>query len=104
MRRYLAWHRLIPRRSIGLAVAVALSFLTAQAVAQQHAMPASGTAGAATQTAASGSLPTHSHAPRSFTLRTGIAEGRMVYLGVGGDIDGKVNPTLCRSEFIAGSK
>lgn len=94
MRRYLAWHRLIPRRSIGLAVAVALSFLTAQAVAQQHAMPASGTAAAATQTAASGSLPTHSHAPRSFTLRTGIAEGRMVYLGVGGDIDGKVNPTL----------
>lgn len=29
-----------------------------------------------------------------FTLRTGIAEGRMVYLGVGGDTDGKVNPTL----------
>jgi nitrite reductase (NO-forming) len=27
-------------------------------------------------------------------LRSGIAEGRMVYLGVGGDIDGKVNPTL----------
>jgi nitrite reductase (NO-forming) len=34
------------------------------------------------------------HAPHSFTLRSGIAEGRMVYLGVGGDIDGKVNPTL----------
>ncbi len=30
----------------------------------------------------------------TFTLRTGIAEGRMVYLGVGGDIDGKVNPNL----------
>ena len=34
------------------------------------------------------------HAPTSFTLRSGIAEGRMVYIGVGGDIDGKVNPLL----------
>jgi nitrite reductase (NO-forming) len=34
------------------------------------------------------------HAPTIFTLRSGIAQGRMVYLGVGGDIDGKVNPTL----------
>jgi nitrite reductase (NO-forming) len=29
-----------------------------------------------------------------FTLRTGIADGKMVYLGKGGVIDGKVNPTL----------
>jgi nitrite reductase (NO-forming) len=34
------------------------------------------------------------HAPTIFTLRTGIASGRMVYIGVGGDIDGKTNPTL----------
>jgi nitrite reductase (NO-forming) len=34
------------------------------------------------------------HSATIFTLRTGIAEGRMVYLGVGGDIDGQVNPTL----------
>src|SRR5947209_3349213 len=34
------------------------------------------------------------HSPRIFTLRSGIAEGRMVYLGVGGDINGKVNPQL----------
>ena len=34
------------------------------------------------------------HAPTVFTLRTGVAEGRMVYLGVGGDIDGAVNPLL----------
>jgi len=34
------------------------------------------------------------HAPTVFTLRSGIAEGRMVFLGVGGDINGKVNPTL----------
>nr|6TFD_A Chain A, Copper-containing nitrite reductase [Hyphomicrobium denitrificans 1NES1]6TFD_B Chain B, Copper-containing nitrite reductase [Hyphomicrobium denitrificans 1NES1]6TFD_C Chain C, Copper-containing nitrite reductase [Hyphomicrobium denitrificans 1NES1]6TFO_A Chain A, Copper-containing nitrite reductase [Hyphomicrobium denitrificans 1NES1]6TFO_B Chain B, Copper-containing nitrite reductase [Hyphomicrobium denitrificans 1NES1]6TFO_C Chain C, Copper-containing nitrite reductase [Hyphomicr len=35
-----------------------------------------------------------SHAPVVFTLRTGIAEGRMVYIGVGGDIDRQVNPKL----------
>lgn len=29
-----------------------------------------------------------------YTLRSGIAEGRMVFLGVGGDIDGLVNPDL----------
>ena len=34
------------------------------------------------------------HAPTVFTLRTGVAEGRMVYLGVGGDINGAVNPPL----------
>jgi nitrite reductase (NO-forming) len=33
-----------------------------------------------------------------FTLRSGIAEGRMVYLGVGGAIDGKVNPVLTAVE------
>ncbi len=34
------------------------------------------------------------HNATVFTLRTGIAEGRMVYIGVGGDIEAKVNPTL----------
>ncbi|KAF2991646.1 multicopper oxidase domain-containing protein [Methylocystis sp. MJC1] len=29
-----------------------------------------------------------------YTLRSGIAEGRLVFLGVGGAIDGKVNPEL----------
>lgn len=29
-----------------------------------------------------------------FTLRTGVMEGRMVYLGVGGAIDGLANPDL----------
>jgi nitrite reductase (NO-forming) len=37
---------------------------------------------------------TDMHAPKVFTLRSGIAEGRMVYLGVGGGINGKVNPTI----------
>lgn len=34
------------------------------------------------------------HTPTVFTLKSGIAEGRMVYLGVGGDINGKVNPQI----------
>ncbi len=34
------------------------------------------------------------HAPRIFTLRTGVAEGRMVFLGAGGGIDGQVNPMI----------
>lgn len=29
-----------------------------------------------------------------YRLETGIAEGRIVYVGRGGDIDGEVNPTL----------
>jgi nitrite reductase (NO-forming) len=38
------------------------------------------------------------HAPTVFTLRSGIAQGRMVYIGVAGDIDGKVNPVLMAHE------
>jgi nitrite reductase (NO-forming) len=33
-----------------------------------------------------------------YTLRSGIAEGKMVYLGVGGSIDGKANPVLTAAE------
>ena len=33
-----------------------------------------------------------------YTLRSGIAEGRMVYIGVGGAIDGKVNPVLTAAD------
>jgi nitrite reductase (NO-forming) len=33
-----------------------------------------------------------------YTLRSGIAEGRMVFLGVGGAIDGQVNPLLSAAE------
>jgi nitrite reductase (NO-forming) len=33
-----------------------------------------------------------------YTLRSGIADGRMVYLGVGGAIDGQVNPVLSAAE------
>src|SRR5262249_47796816 len=34
------------------------------------------------------------HAPHIITLRSGIAGGRMVYIGVGGEIDEQINPTL----------
>ncbi len=37
-------------------------------------------------------------ADAKFTLRSGIAEGQMVYIGVGGAIDGKANPVLTASE------
>jgi nitrite reductase (NO-forming) len=33
-----------------------------------------------------------------FTLRSGIADGRMAYVGEGGEIDGKVNPVLSAVE------
>ena len=33
-----------------------------------------------------------------YTLRTGIAEGKMAFLGVGGSIDGKANPILTAAE------
>ena len=33
-----------------------------------------------------------------YTLRTGIAEGRMVFIGVGGAIDGLINPVLSAAE------
>jgi nitrite reductase (NO-forming) len=37
-------------------------------------------------------------ADAKYTLRSGIAEGRMVYIGVGGAIDGKANPLLTAAE------
>lgn len=37
-------------------------------------------------------------AEMTFTLRTAVAEGKLVYIGQGGDIDGQVNPTLAVPE------
>ena len=48
---------------------------------------------------ASANQPTSSYVPGlRYTLRTGIAEGRMVFIGVGGTIDGQVNPVLSAAE------
>jgi nitrite reductase (NO-forming) len=50
---------------------------------------------AATEATSAGASPgVSSPAPLVFTLRTGIAQGRMVYIGVGGTINGQINPTL----------
>ena len=43
---------------------------------------------------APGAMSSDLHAPTIFTLRSGIAEGRLVFIGVGGDLNGKVNPQL----------
>ncbi len=63
-------------------------------VAQAPAKPATPAVSAAGSTMTMGAGATDMHSPRVFTLRSGVAEGRMVYLGVGGDINGKVNPLL----------
>ena len=83
-------------------------FATSASYAQGHQHGAA-TQTAQTETPATPPTPTDSpaapaapaaaaasnyHNPTTFTLRTGIAQGRMVYIGVGGDIDGQVNPTL----------
>ena len=60
--------------------------LTFQTRAQEQTAPDSGAAVPVSHT--------DMHAPVTFTLRSGVAEGRMVYIGAGGDIEGKVNPTL----------
>ena len=62
---------------------------------------------AAAAPAASSASASPSAQPRSsvsyipdirYTLRSGIAEGRMVFIGVGGTIDGQVNPVLSAAE------
>ena len=66
-----------------LLAASALAFLAIPAAAQaQSSSPA-----ASTQIVAQ-------HADVRFTLRTGIAHGKMAFIGKGGAIDGQVNPTL----------
>lgn len=69
---------------------------TASQGADQAAPANAGTAvpGAKAEGTASGTGGISYHAPLTFTLRTGIAGGRMVYVGVGGTIDGQVNPTI----------
>jgi nitrite reductase (NO-forming) len=49
--------------------------------------------------AISSAIPGSSYVPGlRYTLRTGIAEGRMVFIGVGGSIDGQVNPVMSAAE------
>ena len=75
----------------------------AKAAPASQAAPAA--ANAPQQPAASNQAPQNATAPETsylpdakYTLRSGIADGRMVYIGVGGEIDGKANPVLTASE------
>lgn len=68
----------------------------APAVTQAAAPAAAPRATAATPAA---TPPASSYVPGlRYTLRTGIAEGRMVFIGVGGTIDGQINPVLSAAE------
>ena len=79
-----------------------LSLAPAVAQTHQHDGAATGVTQAQAQSepatpapdATGQSATTSYHNPTTFTLRTGIATGRMVYIGVGGTIDGQINPTL----------
>jgi nitrite reductase (NO-forming) len=58
-------------------------------------MPGMEADGAETPTPAASAAGPVSYTPNvAFTLQTGIAEGRMVFIGVGGAIDGAVDPAL----------
>ena len=68
----------------------------AQAAPAQAAAPAP-PPGNTAQTGAGAGAATYV-ADAHYTLRSGIAEGRMVFIGVGGAIDGKINPVLTAAE------
>ena len=94
------------RRNTALLLSAMLAMVAPPALAQEHMHSARPSILAqvnppAQQAPTPSTAPTRAasgmgdmHAPTSFTLRSGIAEGRMVYIGAGGEIDGKVNPLL----------
>jgi nitrite reductase (NO-forming) len=96
------YRRASPRRSImtcpslrQLLAASALGFpLLLQPPGAVAAGPAAAAPIAPVADAAHPMMMSHAIPNASFTLRSGIAQGKMVYIGRGGDIDGKVNPTL----------
>jgi nitrite reductase (NO-forming) len=73
-----------------------IAFLAAPAGAPAAVQAAAPPAPAAPQ-AKAGSVAAYL-TDAKYTLRTGIAEGKMVFLGVGGTIDGKANPVLTAAE------
>ena len=83
-----------------LRAALLASALCLPLAAQLPAFAAATDAVAATDT----TMMAHAMPNAVFTLRTGIAEGKMVYIGKGGDIDGKTNPTLTAHEGDQGCR
>jgi len=85
-----------------------IAFLAGSTAGAGAAASAAAPAAAAPAATAPGATPPAAKAPArqvtaylsdaKYTLRSGIAEGRMVFLGVGGTIDGKVNPILTAVE------
>ena len=71
----------------------------AAASAPRQAQQQAQTAATSQQQAAPPPAAPPAYVPEArYTLRSGIAEGRMVYLGVGGTIDGQINPVLSAVE------
>ena len=82
----------------GTPVAAAPAAPAASAPAAKPAAPAAPTATPAPP-ATTPDQPVVSYLPGiRYTLRSGIAEGRMVFIGVGGTIDGQINPVLSAAE------
>jgi nitrite reductase (NO-forming) len=74
--------------SFGLMLSIVGLLAPPPVLAAEHA------AAPAAQTASTTMTMSHEMPNAIFTLRTGITQGKMVYFGKGGNIDGKVNPTL----------
>ncbi len=76
--------------------AAVIEFLKSHSSQAAGAKPAAPAVAATAPAPANGdtSIPAGYVADVKYTLRSGIAEGRMVYLGFGGTIDGVVNPEL----------
>ncbi|MBR0801495.1 nitrite reductase, copper-containing [Bradyrhizobium jicamae] len=69
------------------------------AAAQQPSPAAASGAPQPAQTQTAQGTPNIVYIPDArYTLRSGIADGRMAYIGEGGEIDGKVNPVLTAVE------
>jgi nitrite reductase (NO-forming) len=79
-----------------------IAFLAAPAAPTDAPAAANSRAAAPSTSAAAPQAKPESNAAyltdAKYTLRSGIAEGKMVYLGVGGSIDGKANPVLTAAE------
>jgi nitrite reductase (NO-forming) len=67
--------------------------------AQKAPTAAAAPAGTVPPASSASTMPGPSYVPGlRYTLRSGIAEGRMVFIGIGGSIDGQVNPLLSAAE------
>jgi nitrite reductase (NO-forming) len=72
---------------------------SAAAPAAKQAAPAAPSAATPPRDQSAGAQAGSAYLPGlRYTLKSGIAEGRMVFIGVGGTIDGQINPMLSAAE------